>query len=55
MKLSLPLLLSVTWLAQAAVIPNQARELATRAGEGYRSVAYFVNWVSSLTCQRQHI
>ncbi|RMJ24175.1 chitinase [Aspergillus sp. HF37] len=44
MKLSLPLLLGGVWLAQAAVIPNPARDLATRAASGYKNVAYFVNW-----------
>jgi hypothetical protein len=46
MKLSLPLLLGGVWLAQAAVIPNPARDLATQAASGYKNVAYFVNWVS---------
>ena len=53
MKLALSTILGLGWLANAAVIPSrdinasvdlEARDSAT----GYRSVAYFVNWVGSL-------
>lgn len=50
MRPVLPFLLSLAWLANAAVIPspgNATAGLAPRnAANGYRSVAYFVNWVS---------
>lgn len=50
MQLVLPSLLCLAWLANAAVIPslgNDTAELEARNSvNGYRSVAYFVNWVS---------
>lgn len=53
MDLVLPLLLCLAWLANAAVIPspsNATTELEARnSANGYRSVAYFVNWVSHIT------
>lgn len=54
MKISLSLLQSVVLLAQAALSLSQdfpANELATRTGSGYKSVAYFVNWVSGFIKQ----
>lgn len=49
MRYTLSFLLSFLWLAQAAVIPDlaaRAADLETRAANGYKSVTYFVNWVS---------
>lgn len=51
MRFILPFLLSVGWLAGAAVIPSDdthTTELDARDAGGYRSVAYFVNWVSAM-------
>jgi chitinase len=43
------LILSLAWLANATYIPSlvkvNAADIATRGVNGYRSVAYFVNWV----------
>lgn len=51
MRFILPFLLSLGWLVGAAVIPSHdthTTELDARDAAGYRSVAYFVNWVSTV-------
>lgn len=47
MRFSSGLVLSLSWLAQAAVLPNVARstDLQTRAGSGLKSMTFFVDWV----------
>ena len=50
MQLFIPFLLGLSWLANAAYIPalsTNSTEIASRDVGGYRSVAYYVNWVSS--------
>jgi hypothetical protein len=52
MRFTLPFLLSLGWLVGAAVIPSHethTAELDARDTTGYRSVAYFVNWVCTMT------
>ncbi|KAJ6128508.1 hypothetical protein N7471_009725 [Penicillium samsonianum] len=48
MHFFLPFMLSLVWLANATYIPPltkaNAANIATRDVDGYRSVAYFVNW-----------
>ncbi|KAJ6033796.1 hypothetical protein N7444_011567 [Penicillium canescens] len=48
MLFGLPFLLVLAWLANASCIPSfnksNATDVATRDVNGYRSVAYFVNW-----------
>jgi chitinase len=54
MKFILPFLLGLGWLVGAAVIPSHdthTAELDARDAAGYRSVAYFVNWVSTTGLQ----
>lgn len=51
MRFELVFFLCLNWLANAAVVPyaaNATTDLDTRDGSGYRSVAYFVNWVRNL-------
>jgi hypothetical protein len=50
MQFFIPFLLGLSWLANAAYIPalsTNSTEIASRDVGGYRSVAYYVNWVSS--------
>lgn len=48
MKFVLSFTLGLAWLANAAVIPSSGDRLEARDDgvTGYRSVAYYVNWVS---------
>ncbi|KAJ9480777.1 hypothetical protein VN97_g12750 [Penicillium thymicola] len=52
MHFVLPFLLSLVWLANATYIPSltkaNAANIATRDVNGYRSVAYFVNWLTKV-------
>lgn len=51
MRFILPFLLGLRWLVGAAVIPSHdthTAELDARDAAGYRSVAYFVNWVGTI-------
>jgi chitinase len=50
MQFLIPFLLGLSWLANAAYIPvlsTNTTELVPRDAGGFRSVAYYVNWVSS--------
>lgn len=50
MQFVIPFLLGLSWLASAAYIPalsTNSTEIVSRDVGGYRSVAYYVNWVSS--------
>lgn len=50
MQFVIPFLLGLSWLANAAYIPalsTNTSEIESRDVGGYRSVAYYVNWVSS--------
>ncbi|CAG7983063.1 unnamed protein product [Penicillium nalgiovense] len=50
MQFFIPFLLGLSWLANAAYIPalsTNSTEIASRDVGGYRSVAYYVNWVRS--------
>lgn len=50
MHFVIPFLLGLSWLANAAYIPalsTNSTEIVSRDVGGYRSVAYYVNWVSS--------
>lgn len=49
-RLALPLFIST--LVQAAAIPLPATNMAS-VTSGYKNVAYFVNWVCSLTTNPQ--
>jgi hypothetical protein len=49
MQLVIPFLLGLSWLTNAAYIPalsSNTTEIVSRDVGGFRSVAYFVNWVS---------
>lgn len=49
MQLKFSVLLGLSWLADAAVLPSArsvVSDIQSRATSGYRSVAYFVDWVS---------
>ncbi|KAJ5500637.1 hypothetical protein N7453_009688 [Penicillium expansum] len=52
MQSVLPLMLSMVWLAKATYIPSLTKgntaNIATRDVNGYRSVAYFVNWLTKV-------
>lgn len=50
MQFVISFLLGLSWLANAAYIPalsTNSTEIVSRDVGGYRSVAYYVNWVSS--------
>lgn len=50
MHFVIPFLLGLSWLANAAYIPalsTNSTEIVSRDVGGYRSVAYYVNWVCS--------
>ena len=50
MQIVIPFLLGLSWLANAAYIPalsTNSTGMVSRDVGGYRSVAYYVNWVSS--------
>lgn len=49
MRFFIPFLLGLSWLANAAYIPalsTNSTGIVSRDVGGYRSVAYYVNWVS---------
>jgi hypothetical protein len=51
MRFVIPFLLGLSWLARAVPMASQDGNItaieARAGGGGFRSVAYFVNWVSS--------
>ncbi|KAF2709740.1 glycoside hydrolase family 18 protein [Pleomassaria siparia CBS 279.74] len=44
MRFSSASLLALTWVVNAAVLPQPVKGLNDRAATGYKNVAYFVNW-----------